>query len=169
MNIHPSQWPRWQMMNAVMFWCAVWGIPAFGIAFYNYLFNGEAVLKAIPEGYEPREEEYERHPITRWYITSGISESEQQRLEENMYINWENVNNAQRAQLIMEVSIENVPDVVFELCNFQCSLLFQVKRVMSQDGDYAGFDWTPFSAHRVRLMNKNREELFTVAGHDNMN
>lgn len=37
---------------------------------------------------------------------------------------------------------------------------------MSEDSDYAGFDWQPFSAHKVRIMNKEREEGYLISGHN---
>lgn len=104
MNIHASQWTKWTSINIFLFWAAVWGIPLACLPIYTTLFKGVPELRAIPEGYEPREEEYQRNLVTRWFITSGFCESEQQRHEELIFNRWEADNSSKRRLLINEVS-----------------------------------------------------------------
>jgi NADH dehydrogenase (ubiquinone) 1 beta subcomplex subunit 5 len=65
MNIQSSSWQWNQFRDLYLFYFGVIGIPLFSISAYCALFIGHAELAPIPEGYEPREEEYERSPITR--------------------------------------------------------------------------------------------------------
>ena len=65
LNIRNSQWATKQAYNWMMFWLTVFGAPWAMVAGYTSLMYGDAKLAPIPEGYEPREDEYERNPITR--------------------------------------------------------------------------------------------------------
>ena len=42
------------------------------VSAYANICIGSAKLKPIPEGYEPKEEEYERHPISRQKIKRNM-------------------------------------------------------------------------------------------------
>ena len=47
------------------FYSMVVAAPLLAVTAYANIFIGSVKLKPIPEGYEPKEEEYERHPISR--------------------------------------------------------------------------------------------------------
>ena len=71
MNVVPSRWSDLQFREIMTFYSILVAAPLLTITAYCNLFIGEAKLKPIPEGYEPREEEYERKPITR-YVNKAI-------------------------------------------------------------------------------------------------
>ena len=65
MNIVPTRWYDLQFREILAFYGIIVAAPLIAISTYCNIFIGSAKLKPIPEGYEPKEEEYERHPITR--------------------------------------------------------------------------------------------------------
>ena len=65
MNIVPSRWMDLQFREIMAFYSIIVATPLIAISTYVNIFIGQGKLKPIPEGYEPKEEEYERHPITR--------------------------------------------------------------------------------------------------------
>ena len=65
MSIVPTRWYDLEFKELFSFYLAVCAAPLVAISLYSNIFIGTASLKPIPEGYEPREEEYERHPISR--------------------------------------------------------------------------------------------------------
>ncbi len=65
MSIMPSNWSWNQFKDELFKWVTIWAIPLLGSGILTSIFIGDAKLAPIPEGYEPREEEYERNPITR--------------------------------------------------------------------------------------------------------
>merc|ERR1712001_269960 len=101
LNIVPSRWTDLQFREI--------------LAFYSILI-ASAKLKPIPEGYEPREEEYERHPISRW-LMKNYYEDGQMLYESKLHAIWEQWNASHRAMLMDEI-----------------------RRVMDSEGDYAA--WT---------------------------
>ena len=60
-----------QFREIMAFYTILVAAPLLAATAYTNIFIGEAKLKPIPEGYEPREEEYERKPITR-YVNKAI-------------------------------------------------------------------------------------------------
>ena len=66
LNIVPSRWTDLQFREILAFYSIIIATPLLAITTYCNIFIGSAKLKPIPEGYEPREEEYERHPISRY-------------------------------------------------------------------------------------------------------
>lgn len=65
MNIVPTRWYDLEFRELFSFYLTLVAAPLVAISLCSNIFIGTATLKPIPEGYEPREEEYERHPITR--------------------------------------------------------------------------------------------------------
>ena len=65
MNIVPTRWYDLQFREIMAFYSIIVAAPLIAISTYCNIFIGSAKLKPIPDGYEPKEEEYERHPITR--------------------------------------------------------------------------------------------------------
>ena len=108
MNITPSKFQILKGMDILLFWIAMWGIPTAAIIAYNTVFIGPGVLKPIPEGYEPREEEYERYPITRWLV-KHLWMSEQQQHELQMAIEHQQVMHNRQKHLMTEVHMIYIP------------------------------------------------------------
>ena len=102
MKTKASDWSWIRMSNLFLFYATLWAAPFLAIATYTNVFIGPAKLQPIPEGYEPREEEYERHPITRW-MAKNYHLSEQQKHEMELHGRWEAYNEALRKQLFAEV------------------------------------------------------------------
>ena len=65
MNILPTKWDDLQFREYLAFYFTLLGAPLLMVSAYANICIGSAKLKPIPEGYEPKEEEYERHPISR--------------------------------------------------------------------------------------------------------
>ena len=65
MQIKPTRWNDLQFRELLYFYGTVVAAPILALMGYTNTFIGSAKLKPIPEGYEPKDYEYERHPITR--------------------------------------------------------------------------------------------------------
>lgn len=65
MPIRASQWEDWQLKELVFLHGVICLAPFVAIVAYANIFQGPAKLRPIPEGYEPKDYEYERHPISR--------------------------------------------------------------------------------------------------------
>ena len=65
MNIVPSRWNDLQFREILAFSSIIVAAPLLAVTTYVNIFIGSAKLTPIPDGYEPKEEEYERHPISR--------------------------------------------------------------------------------------------------------
>ena len=70
MNIVPSRWHDLSLREYMAFYLTIVATPFLALSAYANIKIGSAKLQPIPEGYVPKEEEYERHPISRYY--SGI-------------------------------------------------------------------------------------------------
>ena len=103
MKTKPSDWAYVKASNIFLFYLTIWAAPLLAIATYTNIFIGPATLKPTPEGYEPKEEEYERHPITRW-MAKNYHMSEQQKHEMELHARWEGHNEGLRKQLFAEVN-----------------------------------------------------------------
>ena len=64
-----------------------WLVPLGAIATYCNIFIGPAKLEPIPEGYVPKEHEYHRHPIARWF--ASVYPSYQQCYEIMLHRDWQ--------------------------------------------------------------------------------
>merc|ERR1711997_9215 len=140
LNIKPADFNLRRGIDIMLFWITAWSLPFLAIVVYNSVFIGPAKLKPLPEGYEPREEEYEMYPITRWLV-KNVWMSEQQEHELQMCIEHQQV-----------------------MHNRQKQLMAEVRRVITEEGDYAAFGYIPYSAQNIRVMNKVRQEALVKAG-----
>jgi len=52
--------------------------PVVALITYLNIVKGPGKLSVIPEGYEPKEYEYERHPLTRLVIKMNMFKSQQE-------------------------------------------------------------------------------------------
>ena len=77
---------------------------------YNNLFVGDGKLEPIPADYVPREEEYYRHPISRW-IAINLQEKYQQHYERKLHIGWEMVRDDLRIRGIDFPTCQVAPSV----------------------------------------------------------
>merc|ERR1712080_16150 len=134
-SIQPTRWTTHKARDDMILHWIIWGGPFLPIGMGTSLFIGDAKLTPIPEGYEPREEEYEPNPITRYRIKYWPWGTKQQSHEVRMHRFWE----------------------VHTLGN-QLALKMEVRRLMKQDGDYKGGWFMPFSADKDRLFQKQKEE-----------
>ncbi|XP_076756508.1 NADH dehydrogenase (ubiquinone) SGDH subunit [Xylocopa sonorina] len=66
MHITATRWQWSQTKNWLHFYILLGVIPAVLVIVCSNLFIGDATLEAIPEGYEPKEWEYYKHPISRF-------------------------------------------------------------------------------------------------------
>jgi len=140
MNIVPTRWPDLQFRELMAFYSIIVAAPLLAVSFYCNLFIGTAKLKPIPEGYEPKEEEYERHPISRW-LMRNFYEDGQMLYESKLHVVWEQWNFTHRAMLVDEV-----------------------RRVMNSEGDYAGWTYTQGDAKYARYKRGEWDERRETAG-----
>jgi NADH dehydrogenase (ubiquinone) 1 beta subcomplex subunit 5 len=140
MNIVPTRWYDLQFREILAFYTFIVAGPLIAISTYCNIFIGRAKLKPIPEGYEPKEEEYERHPITRWFMRNFYYDG-QMLYEVKLHAIWEQWNTTHRSRLIKEV-----------------------KRVMNAEGDYAGWSYSPSDAKYARMAKNEWEERKEYAG-----
>lgn len=76
------QWHKFKDLLHYYLFLAV--IPLSAVVFYANIFIGPATLCEIPEGYEPRDYEFFRHPITRFLVKHCIV-SMQETYERNLH------------------------------------------------------------------------------------
>ena len=67
MNIVPTRWYDLQLREYMALYLTIVATPFLALSAYANIKIGSAKLKPIPEGYVPKEEEYERHPISRYF------------------------------------------------------------------------------------------------------
>jgi len=140
MNILPTKWDDLQFREYLAFYFTLFGAPLLMVSAYVNICIGSAKLKPIPEGYEPKEEEYERHPISRWLMRNAF-QSGQMLYETKMHAIWEQWNYSHRAQLIKEI-----------------------RRVMDSEGDYAGWTYRTSDAKYARAAQRERQERMHTPG-----
>ncbi|KAF2356733.1 NADH:ubiquinone oxidoreductase NDUFB5/SGDH subunit [Trinorchestia longiramus] len=85
MVITPSRWQWHKFKDMLHFYVMVGVIPLGLLTLYANIFIGPSTLKPIPEGYHPGEEEYYRHPITR-FITKYLVLPYQELYERKMHV-----------------------------------------------------------------------------------
>merc|ERR1712038_1872379 len=134
MNIRPTEWSMRYKNDLWVYWAWIFIAPAFALGTGASIFIGNASIAPIPEGYEPKEWEYERNPITRWMVRN-VWKSEQCQYEIKMHEIWAHRIATQRKQLKKGV-----------------------QELIKRDGDYAAWSYQPASAYRIRYMNKVRED-----------
>ena len=61
-----------QFRELLFFYFTICATPFLALSAYTNMFIGPAKLKPIPEGYEPKPEEYEHHPITRYVLIEVV-------------------------------------------------------------------------------------------------
>lgn len=140
LNVVPSRWMDLQFREIMAFYSILVAAPLLAITTCCNLFIGSAKLKPIPEGYEPREDEYERHPITRWMM-NNFYDNGQMLYETKLHAMWEQWNFSHRTMLMEEV-----------------------RRVMDSEGDYAAWTYITSDAKYARYKKGEFEERGESAG-----
>jgi len=134
MNIRPSSW-GWKMLKDDLHkWIILFGAPTAALITYVNVTKGQATLRPIPEGYNPREEEYYKSPITRWFVR-------------NVYVGFQ-----QNYEHIMHQTWQGDKDRQFFM------LRKEVLRLQKEDGDYKGYYYAPVSARFLRYARAVKEE-----------
>jgi len=103
----PSNWTWYKFKDFCHFYLMIGMFPTVAIATYCNLMIGPATLSPMPEGYTPKEYEYQRHPITRFiarYAWSNYQES----YEKTLHLNWVDYEHYQMR--IVRARVEQVID-----------------------------------------------------------
>jgi NADH dehydrogenase (ubiquinone) 1 beta subcomplex subunit 5 len=85
MVITPSRWQWHKFKDMLHFYVMLGAIPLGLLTLYVNIFIGPATLKPIPEGHIPDENEYHRHPITR-FIAKYMVYPYQELYERKMHV-----------------------------------------------------------------------------------
>lgn len=101
----PSNWTWYKFKDLTHFYVMLGMFPAVGVATYCNLFIGPATMKPIPEGYDPKEYEYQRHPITR-FIARYWWANYREMYEKHLHLNWLSYERYQTR--IIEARVEQV-------------------------------------------------------------
>jgi NADH dehydrogenase (ubiquinone) 1 beta subcomplex subunit 5 len=98
----PSRWNYDIFKDYLHLYVLLGVIPLGCLIVGSNLMVGQAVLKPTPEGYEPKEEEYYKSPITRWLVRN-IFKSQQQQYEMLAASQWEEQKKCNIHNLMREV------------------------------------------------------------------
>ncbi|EDW41222.1 NADH dehydrogenase [ubiquinone] 1 beta subcomplex subunit 5, mitochondrial [Drosophila sechellia] len=140
MIIKPSRFQWDKFKDLIHFYVMLGVIPVTALVLYANIFVGPAQLAEIPEGYEPKHWEYEKHPITR-FISRYILNSEQQNYEKSLHYLYEENEKAQ---------IRLLED--------------EVRRKMSERNDYQAYYYRPSVAKYHRISKEAADELEALRG-----
>ncbi|XP_044008353.1 NADH dehydrogenase [ubiquinone] 1 beta subcomplex subunit 5, mitochondrial [Aphidius gifuensis] len=139
MQIVPSRWHWDKTKDLVHLYFFVGAIPLGILIMWSNIFIGHAQLSPIPEGYVPKEWEYCRSPITRFFV-KYIYTSEQQEYEKYCHFLW-------TEKEIMKVR----------------ELEKRVKELMSERNDYQAWYYVPFiSANYVRRQAQKEKDVSDI-------
>jgi NADH dehydrogenase (ubiquinone) 1 beta subcomplex subunit 5 len=139
----PSRWNYEKFKDYLHFYIMLGAIPLGALIIASNLMVGQAVLKPIPEGYEPEEYEYYKSPITRWMV-KNLYRGYQQRYEMTIADVWEK----QRQ-------------------NEMYFLMKEVRRVQSLNQDYKGwYTKENDAAMYLRMSMAGHREVITNSGND---
>jgi len=98
----PSRW-NWDLFkDYIHFYIMIGAIPIGALIVGSNIMVGSAVLKPIPEGYNPTEDEYFKSPITRWFL-KNVYRGFQQTYEMEACRYWEEQKKAEITALMREV------------------------------------------------------------------
>lgn len=136
MVIRPSRYQWNHFWDDIHYYTLLAAVPLGLVSLYAYIFIGPAELTEIPDGYEPQEYEYERHPITRLlaWIKTKLIISDQEAYERDIaYINEERM----KARFRREYKL--------------------IKEQESLYGDYRGYFFIPVNPRPVNQQQHQRQ------------
>jgi len=137
--IRPSRWVYDKFKDDVHFYFMLAAIPiGITVSAVNVLV-GPGELRPIPEGYQPKEEEYFAHPISR-FIVKHFKRGFQEMYEVHLHYIWE-------TSKVVEMR----------------HLKEEVKRQMALHGDYKGWYHRSDMAHYAR-QKRLADQTSTAAG-----
>ncbi|KZC05819.1 NADH dehydrogenase [ubiquinone] 1 beta subcomplex subunit 5, mitochondrial, partial [Dufourea novaeangliae] len=84
MTIEPTRWQWHKVKEWMYFYFYLGAIPVGIVIFCANVFIGPATLTAIPEGYIPKQWEYHRTPVTRFF-SRYLSQNRQQDYEKILH------------------------------------------------------------------------------------
>ncbi|KAK3583435.1 hypothetical protein CHS0354_025557 [Potamilus streckersoni] len=126
MVIVPSKYMWNHFKNDLHFFFLIGLIPLGLLILYCNIFIGNAQLADIPEGYEPKNWEYYKHPIERWFARY-VYETPQKSYEKYMHV--------------LYVEKEKAKWRMFEK---------RVKKVMQEKQDYKGWYYIPVDTQYMK-------------------
>jgi len=134
--ITPSRY-QWQKTKDHLHYYLMLGlIPACLVTFLANVFIGPATLEEIPEGYTPKEWEYHKSPISRFFAKYFFT-TMQQDYERNMFY-------------LMEEEEKRKMRL----------LSWKVERLMRERGDYPGYVWQPTTIGKyVRKLQEDSADI----------
>eukprot|EP00095_Tigriopus_kingsejongensis_P001958 maker-scaffold594_size129171-snap-gene-0.18 protein:Tk01958 transcript:maker-scaffold594_size129171-snap-gene-0.18-mRNA-1 annotation:"GM24678" len=131
----PTTWSWDIFKDFVNLYVILTGAPFAAAILYSNVFVGHANLQPIPEGYNPKEDEYHAHPIVRWLMRHFYS-GEQQRYEITLHSLWQSEKRKKQRMLEKEV-----------------------KRLIEVDGGYTAYFHVPTNSAVVRSHNKAMQKM----------
>ncbi|EDV96255.1 NADH dehydrogenase [ubiquinone] 1 beta subcomplex subunit 5, mitochondrial [Drosophila grimshawi] len=140
MTVKPSRF-QWDKFKDLMHFYVMIGIlPITALVLYSNIFVGPSQLSEIPEGYEPKHWEYEKHPVSR-FIARYMLNSQQQEYEKACHNLFEENEKAQ-IRLLEE----------------------NIRRKMSERNDYQAYYYRPTVAKYHRVSKEAADELEALRG-----
>merc|ERR1712025_493413 len=129
--LRPSRWTYDKFKDDLHFYFMLGAIPSGLVIALSYMMVGSGELQPIPEGYNPKEWEYYKSPITR-FLVKHFKKSLQELYEVSVFTTWENHKVTEMRQLRKEV-----------------------RRQMALHGDYKAWYHREDMAHYVRVHRGN--------------
>ncbi|GAB0100867.1 NADH dehydrogenase [Sergentomyia squamirostris] len=142
MFITPSRFQWHKFKDLFHFYVMLGLIPILGIVFYTNVFIGPATLTPIPEGYQPQQWEYYKHPISR-FISRNLHTTPQQEYEKYCHHIYEE--NQRRQIRAVEA---------------------RVKALMQERSDYQAWYYRAVIAKYHRIAKKQAKDLEEVYGNN---
>merc|ERR1711892_848589 len=140
-HIRPSRWVLDKFKDDLHWYFMLAALPiGIAVTAVNVLV-GPATLAPIPDGYHPTEEEYHRHPISR-FIMKHFKHGIQENFEVHLHGMWELGKISEMRQLKAEG-----------------------KRQMAIHGDYKGWYHRQDIAHYSRVKRESNENSMRGGGH----
>merc|ERR1711874_64598 len=141
-TVRPSRWTWDIFKDQLHFYILIAAVPIGALITYLNVFVGPAELRPIPEGYVPKEIEYERSPVVRWLKTTFNRPGWQERYERQLHDVWQEEKTINMKQLRDEVH-----------------------RQMKLHGNYKGWYYRDDLAHYTRVFRKSQESSLECQGH----